>query len=88
MDFWGSQFSFLANCQTRAGAPAQEEAGYRGHSAYSLDNGTGANLKDCTVGMGAGSRNRLIKPPEQLLLGPSDCYMEAVVMALVVAFQD
>lgn len=47
-------------------------------SSYSLGNETKANLKDCTLRVGTGSRNRLLKPrtttgleAQQLLHGDS-----------------
>ena len=53
----------------------------RTHLRSSLDNGTRANLKDCTLGRGAGSRNRLIQPVGTVdPMGRSNCCMETAVM--------
>lgn len=38
-------------------------------SSHSLGNGTRAKLKNCMLGVGAGSRNRLVKPRRTIRLG-------------------
>lgn len=59
------------------------------HSSYYLGNKITANLKRMHIGgVGAGSRNRLMRPKGQLDPGPGNCCMETVVVASAVASQD
>lgn len=99
VDFLGSvsshsffQFSFLSiSCQTRAGAPHTGSRISRTPQLLLLDNRTRTNLKGCTGAGGGGQEAETDSQSHReqlLLLGPSNCYPEAVVMALVVAFQD